>query len=197
MCKRKYIQVSKLLEWMNEEVPIATLGVSTKNIDRLLASCQRRRGGFSQDSKGFAKGGSPCVLIFSILLELNAGHLVHDLRRQGWNDHQLPLDLAQLERNKTLRTSPGLAQQFNDAQWKYCPLRFGVTEEVDIPREHIVPICVKQRINEGGTAFIYQIFVQAEFLDVELKRTVAHSRYDDPNYGPVSFICQKIVFNVS
>lgn len=177
VCGRKYIQVQKLIAWM-------TTGVPNTNVDRLLFACNKVD--FAIDSRKLARGADRCLLIFSILVELGEGSLMHHLRKfDTFKDSSLPIPLAFLESVSTFKQKPGLAHRFNEAQWKYCPLRFELTEEREIAPDRIVPICEKTLIKEGGTSYINEIFVQEEFVDIALRETVPDSRYDDSKFGTV------------
>ncbi|ERF73563.1 hypothetical protein EPUS_07497 [Endocarpon pusillum Z07020] len=182
VCGRQYVQVEKLQEWMTRGKP--------RNIDRLLDSCRKDQHGFPIDTNKYMRGDKKCLLVFSIFLELEEGELIYDLRDRGFVDGRLPLDLAYLER--VLKNKPNLAQRFNKAQWKYTPLKFEFQDqEKESPADRIVPICLKEEINEGGTAVVYQILVQEEFVSKGLRDAVPNSRYNDQKYGPCYFFALK------
>jgi hypothetical protein len=187
VCDKEYIRVKELLKWMVTGSP--------KKVDVLLWSCKSPGENFSYDSKRILQDDTRCLLIFSILLELGEGNLIHALLKHDYTDRKLPLDLAQLERNSTFKQNPGLSKRFNDTQWKYCPVRFELTGERDLTQDHIVPIFCKQRINEGGTAVIYEILVQEEFVNEALRAAVPYSRGVDSQYGPVSCVYQVFPWN--
>ena len=88
VCGREYVQVEKLRKWMQSGSP--------RNIDRLLGFCKRNHHRFSIDTKKLASGDKQCILVFSILIELDEGHLIEDLRDQEVWDYRLPVDLSKL-----------------------------------------------------------------------------------------------------
>jgi hypothetical protein len=177
VCKRQYIQVQKLKRWMIEGQP--------KNVDRLLSACCKRNS-FSLASARIIEGPRMCLLVFSILLELGHGALIEDLRSDEVNDNRLPIPLTVLARRPVFRQYPALLTPFEKAQWKYCPLAFELNEPQCLTADHIVPICFKEQISEGGTARVYEITVQEEFVTKALAEAVPRSRFIDRDYGPVS-----------
>ncbi|OCT51221.1 hypothetical protein CLCR_07949 [Cladophialophora carrionii] len=183
VCKRQYIQVQKLKRWMMEGQPT--------NIDRLLFACGGRKKSFSLVSNKITEGPRKCLLVFGILLELDSGALIEDLRSNEVNDNRLPIPLAVLERHTAFRQYPELLRRFEKAQWKYCALAFELNEPQSLTADHIVPICFKQQISEGGTARIYEITVQEEFVTEALAKAVPRSRFDDPDYGPCHIFALK------
>ncbi|KIW66740.1 hypothetical protein PV04_06040 [Phialophora macrospora] len=183
VCKRQYIQVQKLKRWMLEGQP--------KNVDRLLSACYNKKSGFSLVSAHITEGSRKRLLVFSILLELGHGDLIEDLRSNEVDDSRLPIPLTVLERRTVFRQHPTLVSRFEKAQWKYCPLAFELNEAQSLTADHIVPICFKQQINEGGTARVYEIIVQEEFVTKALAEAVPLSRFIDPEYGPCHIFALK------
>ncbi|EXJ58240.1 serine/threonine protein kinase [Cladophialophora yegresii CBS 114405] len=179
VCGRQYIQVQNLKRWMLEG---RVDGQPTK-VDRLLFACCRSKNSFSLLSDKITEGPWKCLLVFSILLELGNGALIEDLRSPEVNDDRLPVPLAVLERRTVFARYPELLRRFEKAQWKYCPLTFEPNERQSLTADHIVPICRKKKINEGGTARIYEIVVQEEFVTEALAKAVPRSRFVDEDYG--------------
>ena len=151
VCNRQYIQVRKLKQWMAEGDP--------KNLDRLLSACRDNRKSFPIDSNQITKERRQCLLVLSILIELDQGALIEELRSSDVNDNRLPIPLSVLQRRPIFKQHPQLGERFEKAQWKYCPLVFELNEPQSLTADHIVPICFKQQINKGGTSYVYEIIV--------------------------------------
>ena len=136
--------------------------------------------------KLITEGQYKCLLVFSILLELDQGALIEDLRSHEVNDASLPIGLPVLRTRPGFKMHPGLAERFEQAQWKYCPLKFELDERRPVYADHVIPICLKRKINEGGTSHVYEIVVQEEFVSKALAESVPRSRFVDPRYDNVS-----------
>jgi hypothetical protein len=141
----------------------------------------------SQLSKG-------CLRVFSILLHLDRGGLVHRFQRSGIEDSRLPM--SNLEELHTIIKAMGLrdadaknlAQQFHEKQWEFCPIDLDIDMSRHFDKEYIMPICQKQKINDnGGSATgIYLIEVQAEFVSADLKKSASKYNSKKDNFGYVS-----------
>ena len=139
-----------------------------------------------------------CLRVFSILLDLGRGELVHKFHQSYIEDSRLPvsnlddvhytitqmgLDLDDAEARK-------LAQEFHAKQWSFCPIDLSIDMSKDLHEKYIMPICQKQKINEkGGSATgIYLIEVQAEFVSAELKKSASKYNSKEDGFGFVSQI---------
>jgi hypothetical protein len=141
----------------------------------------------SQLSKG-------CLRVFSILLDLDRGDLVHQFQRNGIEDSRLPM--SNLEELHTIIKAMGLkgadaknlAQQFHVKQWEFCPIVLYIEMSRHFDKEYIIPICQKQKINDkGGSAKgIYLIEVQEEFVSRDLKKRTSKYNSKKDNFGYVS-----------
>jgi hypothetical protein len=183
-CGREYIQVAKLTKWMHE----APKG--TTNVDLLLSHC-RSKDRFSIEVSQITGGDRPCLLVFSILLEIDKGNLIELFRKINIDDGKLPLDLTALEKYmRSLKLDKGIAAAFDRRQWKYRPLRFELSDTQMLEPNRIIPICEKGLINlKGGTADVHQILVQEEFVSESIKKIVPTSHCFDPKLGTVSPLC--------
>jgi hypothetical protein len=136
-------------------------------------------------------GTECCVVVFSILLDLGLGHRIVDVRKSV-ADCLLPLELAALkDRLKGLSDGDDLAIKFNEGQWKFSPAQFTADMDKNFFESHIIPICRRAYLNSGGTATVWQISVQEEFVDDTLKSFLADdadAKYDDVKFGMVSWV---------
>ncbi|KUJ16335.1 uncharacterized protein LY89DRAFT_719074 [Mollisia scopiformis] len=138
-----------------------------------------------------------CILIFSILLMMDRGCLVHLFRSQQMFDRNLPINVSALEeifhtmlesaREHGFHLDPiALTHEFDDLQWKFCPARFDLGEEqyFNNPKQ-IIPIVERSILSEsGGTAVLWQVAILEEFVSSKLAVTVTRSRYrEDDNLG--------------
>jgi hypothetical protein len=134
-------------------------------------------------------GAQCCVAVFSILLQIGWGDLIHLFRSHEIFDSSLPVVLFTLkdifrEMIRYLQLedqiSPdALAEDFNNQQWSFCPAIFR-EGEFDFVQNRIIPIFSKEKINtKGGTATLWQIEVLEEFVHESLRKIFEESAYDD------------------
>lgn len=192
-CKRSYVLVSKLTQWLRSKVQV--LGFETTQASRLLHFAHRHSlHGTPVRRQTLSDGENPFLLIFSILLELDMGDLIFSFIRSEKGDIHLPIDLYTLKeifKSNNVTDPEERAKAFDDAQWRYAVPRFELEKVYSFHRNRILPICRKKPINEkGGTAKLWQIEVLEEFVGPRLKQAVRNSCYDPKNgdnLGLVSF----------
>ncbi|KAI9767404.1 MAG: hypothetical protein M1839_004508 [Geoglossum umbratile] len=184
VCGRHYILVGELKEWLRSKQG------SDSRIELLLGAAYRDSTGpgFPITSE---KVSETCLLVFSILLELDLGNLIHRFSRANITDARIPLSLLTL-RERLKANAVGLtdddaeriAQRFNELQWAFCPVRFELDMAINSEKSFIIPVCKKDEIGKGGTARVWMIMVRAEFVGDKLKALVPDSGFDDPTHGP-------------
>jgi hypothetical protein len=196
ICGRTYIRTAKFTKWLRSKIGPGSI---TTQATRLLHAAYHHRiqPGLPISSEQISAGEHGCLLVFSILLELHLGHLVHHFQRQDIVDKHLPIDLRSLQAKiwlmdrEDLPNAESLPERFEKAQWRYCPAIFDLGVGWDHPRNKIIPICKKEQINDkGGTARLWQIAVQKEFVGHRLREAVSNSMFHDTknNLGEVSLI---------
>jgi hypothetical protein len=189
MCGRPYIRVAKLIKWLKSE---ASPGSRVSQVERLLYAAYHDRIELPISIRQVCRSDNCSLLVFSILLELGYGGLFDRFQRQGIVDKHLPIDLRNLKyllEPLRLPNATELAGQFDRKQWAYCAVKFDLYLGQDYPKNRIIPICSKEEINtKGGTARLWQIEVQEEFVGQQLREVVSTSSFDSPHddFGPVS-----------
>jgi hypothetical protein len=155
-CGRPYILVSKLTQWMDSKVRVDTAGQSytTRQANRLLHAAYNpgRWDGpaLPIDVNKLFGDRSRCLLVFSILLELRLSHLIHHFFRKDKVDRHLPIDLNTLESTfRAIETNEAdeRAKQFDNIQWRFCPVQFDLDMSKEFWKDFVLPICNKQPIN--------------------------------------------------
>jgi hypothetical protein len=134
-----------------------------------------------------------CILLFSILLEMGRGELIHEIWNRGKNDRHLPIDLYALLLMFEGMEDPKyqqLAEEFDQRQWKYCPAILEFNKARQYPQNQILPFSKREKINEkGGTAQLWVIEVLEEFVEAKLRMKVEGSKYEcKDGLGPVSIL---------
>ncbi|KAL8972470.1 MAG: hypothetical protein Q9197_002763 [Variospora fuerteventurae] len=182
VCQRSYVLVAELLHWLRSEVH---RGQSTTQAGRLLMAAYGPDWPLRAPTEKLSDRDNCCLLVFTILLLLGKGDLVHLFQRVDILDKHLPINHQQLREKCRIARIPNadqLAAEFDKKQWPMSPAKFEL-HSGQIHHEHkILPICKKEEINKkGGTARVYQIEVKEEFVGKKLRQAVAFSRY---NCGP-------------
>lgn len=179
------------------------LDESTSQATRVLQHVYPNRSDFSYSnlmSREKLLGSEPCIIIFSILLKIGCGDLIHLFSRLQKLDKSLPFSdfeslKALFSRMAGMRGAPldpgDVAEAFFTEQWQFCPVKLGFADFHDHDINEIIPIHRMELISDkGGTAKLWQIEVLKEYVDVKLEEAVPTSEYtpdDDPeNLGPVS-----------
>jgi len=104
------------------------------------------------------------------LLEIGSGKSIEHFMTQDLIDRRLPMSLYKLRTH--LRDIPNgeeLARKFDQEQWKFCPARFELDMDVDYVEQTILPVCKKDLVGKGGTAEVWKIAIQEEFVSESLK----------------------------
>jgi len=196
-CGRAYVLVSRLTRWLNSKCPSADY----TQADRLLAAAYQKRAmtipGLPISKDDLCDRSEGCLVLFSLLLDLGRGELIHELHGREKFDRKFPIDLAQLRsifRDMGIADAEKVAEQFDRLQWKYFPAMLNGQKGRQYPQNQILPFTKRAPINEkGGTAQLFQIEVLEEFVGSRLRDSMKESRYDvtgeddDDGFGPVSY----------
>jgi len=182
VCGRQYVLVDSLTRWLKGGSP-------TTHADKLLAAVyQSRKDPGDPIPSEKLKG---CLLVFSILLVLGRGDLIHAFRRVQIDDRHLPISLQTLQTRISKmelcrKDEDELSAKFNETQWRFCPVKFDLDMDRECVPDEIMPICRKKNVNDkGGTSGVWIIEVYDEFVATELRSVVPHSKYqlsDEQNH---------------
>ena len=189
---RSYVLVETLRTWLRDPSSAKLDDKFVTNTDLLLHAAYFGKSHFPpiEPSRISDRGNDCCIVVFSILLDLELGHLIDSFSRKGITDRRLPEDLSSLtEKLRDLHNGNRVAERFNQRQWKFCPVVFSQHMEKDYFEAHIIPICRQSEPNSGGTAKVRQIVVQAQFVEEPLRRMLEDdpfTSYDDEEFGHVS-----------
>jgi hypothetical protein len=186
LCGRPYVRVTRLIKWLEND---AQPGISRVEILLDYAYRNRRSPAPPLRADDVCKGEESCALVFSILLGLGHGELIDLFENRGLCDKRLPIPLSDLKDLKD-RGFP-YAEEFNKKQWAFCPANFDYHSR-NYHGDRIIPICKREEISDkGGTARLWQIAVQEEFVKESLKERVPNSKFPDGTFGWVSRASQQ------
>lgn len=183
-CGRPYIQVEKLRDWLKEKHTDRTWA------DMCLDEVNQGHNAGSLSLSDINAPGRECLLVFSILCKIGASYLIQHFQRWGLTDTKLPITLLNLEnelKSGSIDNATHLAKKFDESQWAFCPTKFDWSSTFACKKPTILPICRRGILsNKGGTALLWQIAVQEEFVGSSLRARSAKSKFTDSEFGTVS-----------
>jgi hypothetical protein len=195
-CGREYVNVFKLQAWMRSTAP----GWTIDNFTRLLFEAWRNWGGhqppFRPKAESISTGDQCAVLVFSILLELEHGHLIKNFQDEKILDKDLEhagVDyryVVETLQKHNIPDAKRLVERFEEKKWSYCPviIKHRMSNAFRDGR-WVIPFCKRQEVNEkGGTAQVWQVLIQEDFVSREVRDIISGSRIEDADLGPVSVI---------
>ncbi|KIW73675.1 hypothetical protein PV04_01773 [Phialophora macrospora] len=189
-CGRNYIQVEKLRNWLKEKY---SKRPDTTRADLCLEAAMQGHNAGSLSLSDINAPDRECLLVFSILYAIGEPHLIQDFQRWGLTDSKLPISLLELEdelKQGSIPEADRLAKRFDQRQWAFCPARFDWSSTFACKKPTILPICRRGILSKkGGTALLWQIAVQEEFVGPKLRAVSARSKFPDPAFG----ICYQFV----
>ena len=187
VCDREYILVHRLKAWMNN----VEEGGTQNNAGRLLHAVYSNHPKH-QFQPVDSQSISTCLLVFAILLLHGFGDRVHHFRRANIADNILGTSsLSYRTLRHMLRDDAEQANKvltlFDRDRWKFCPVEIrSDMEKTYLYDRQIVPFCKKQAINEkGGTAQVFQVLLQEDFVSSELQDRMSYSKVEDKEFGTV------------
>ncbi|KAK8121989.1 serine/threonine protein kinase [Apiospora sp. TS-2023a] len=178
---RSFILVSAL-----NEALLALNQSGQTTIATFLRSSYDRHGEQKQQNVDELK---PYLPVFYVLLELDAGHLIHRfVERQVGKLPVLPHHLRSIFENQEAEDIPDrlyrcdLPDEFSKHQWRWCPLQFDWRMSQDLSSEHhIIPITTKTLVKSDlGVAsqverrsMLWSVEVPEQFVLKRLKKRVS------------------------
>lgn len=186
-CGRPYMQVEKLRNWLKESCSEHT---DISWADLCLEAAKQGHNAGSLSLGDINAPDRPCLLVFSILCDIGTPSLIQEFQRRGLTDTKLPISLSDLEHELNhlpIDNAALLAKRFDDRKWAFCPVRFDWSSTFACKKSTVLPICRRGILStKGGTALLWQIAVQEEFVGPSLRSISAKSKFNDTEFGPVS-----------
>lgn len=184
-CGRDYVLTSALIEWLGS--PFDDSSPSRSRADRLWRlAYDARFPGFFLPLLNLVEDSQELYLVLSALLSISAGHLTERFRDKGIYDSKLPVKLEELAFLK--ENDKDLPRKFYKQQFRFCAAKFSDTGWENNHADYVVPICRRKLITKGGTASLWQISVQEEFVSQHLRTLASRMNYTDKDYGKVLIV---------
>jgi hypothetical protein len=193
VCGRRYVRHEALKAWMREELQ--------RLIDHVY------KGDYRKPFEAVDIDGRShwYLLVWAILLNIETGDYgkyIESFRTLRIDDRKIPVKITELREvfeinNPGEKVLAHLCKEFGEQQWRYRAVQFELNMNPNCLEQDILPICKKARVKAGGSAEVWQIAVQEEFVDDRLRKAVCnnpHAIYDDSEYGKVCPYIHKILF---
>ena len=185
VCGRYYVRAEALKSWMREELQ--------RLIDYVYKDDYRKPFEVA-DIDG--RSHWQYLLVWATLLNIETGDYgkhIESFRTHRIDDRKIPVKVTELreifERNNSDASLVAhLCKEFGEQQWRYRAVQFERNMNANCLEQEILPICKKAKIKAGGSAEVWQIAVQEEFVDDRLRKAVCnnpHAIYHDSEYGRV------------
>jgi len=195
-CGRPYIQTESFTRWLRSRAP----KTSSKIYADLLLAAAFRKSPMQMINVEQLTGSQCCLVVFSILFQFGRGDLIPLFIRRKIGDGKLPIPLLELKeilqderRQASDRGSQShlrdmgdtdIAEAFNKRQWAFCAATFDDQSSHDHGKDDVVPICRKTLITDkGGTAVLWRVAAQEEFVGQKLRDLSKRTRFKDPDFG--------------
>jgi hypothetical protein len=186
----KYKDTFKILEWMKTE----EFGEKASNADRLLREVFNR-----SQARVFIPNidfdtVDRCYLVFSILLEIGHGDLIDYFRELIKTDQTLDsahFQYKYLEKDlisAKVGNAKDIIDRFDNVRWSYLPPKFKLGFDGRFhDRRQILPFCKREPITEkGGTAQLWQVAIEEDHVQQDLRYPIERSKFKDETFGWVS-----------
>lgn len=133
-------------------------------------------------------------IVLCILLTIDQGKMVTQFQNNQLVDKYLPINYHYLREMLGER----LAEDFNNAQWKFVPASFDI-RSLKIKSQQVLPIHQKESVlkdrrgkpyQKGGTAELFTIEVLEDFVSEKLKSAIQRPPYssEQDDLGLVSLL---------
>ena len=187
-CGRHFILVDRLQDWLRS--PIGGKGTYASRLLHRVAYSNWHKPGLPISSDKFKPGDDCCLLVFSILLNLERGDLIDVFSQKKLVDRLLPIPRHELDAIANDGDHSGLSSAFFELQHLFRPASFDLHDRNIWGEDKVVPIYRKIPIKAGGTAKLWQIDVPEEYVGHALRDISSGSRFnagseEDPDW--VSF----------
>jgi hypothetical protein len=184
-CGNKYKDTVKILEWMNT----VEVGNKASNAALLLKEV------FDHSSRVMPPLTiSHDLLVFSALVEIDRGDLVKVFQEQIndttlWQADYYFSNVRDGLKRGFIKDSDLVIKQFDAVRWSYCPPTFSLGIHKNFyGGKWILPFCRRKEITEkGGTAQLWQVAIQQEHVQEDLRSAIERSKYMDEEFGWVCF----------
>ncbi|OAP62701.1 hypothetical protein AYL99_01928 [Fonsecaea erecta] len=189
-CGRHYIKTNEVLRWMTS----VKAEHKATNLNRLHDEVWRSRPNstFKPSAENFSSGVDCAIIVFSVLLAIDYGHLLDLFVEANITDASVHTASAEyhykilkqyLERAE-VPNADTVVESFKERKWSFCPVVLKRRMHGDFPRRCVFPYYKRQPVNgKGGTAEVFQVLVPAECIEQDLREFLQGSRIEYQDEG--------------
>ncbi|KAH8724817.1 hypothetical protein GQ44DRAFT_727596 [Phaeosphaeriaceae sp. PMI808] len=191
-CQRRVVHVEAMKQWWLSRAPESSDQMKLLRLLDDMALPSHRT--FPLEFQTYFSGQHSCLKVFSLLLSQGQGDLIDRFYDSNMNDKYLAImrkstDESLRDNLRQIRTPDEveeILENFHKERGAFCPLELTLHMNRNLQdTQSIPPFCHKVKMgNKGGTASIYWVAVQKDFiLDEHLKDAISASLYTDDVYG--------------
>ncbi|KAF2031395.1 hypothetical protein EK21DRAFT_88108 [Setomelanomma holmii] len=191
-CQRLIVHVDAMKQWWLRKLSEASEQTKLqKLLDEMPLFSHRM---FPLKYQELLNGKHSCLIVFSLLLKQERGHLIDCFYKSAMNDNYLAIERTQtaeqtlrdnLRDTEHVHETNTILDDFEKQKWAFCSLELTLGMSRSLHGTKVIPpFCHKVKMGDkGGTASIYWVAVQQEFIsDPDLRAAIKDSLYTDPVY---------------
>ncbi|KAI1123858.1 hypothetical protein F5Y10DRAFT_43490 [Nemania abortiva] len=193
--KRQYVRVKRMIDWMRETEPNNTIVNGSLLLEDVYDAANKHSFQFLPIKWEQIISTENCIIMFGLLTILGYGHLIHVFQRHSIHDHLRGaiIQKSMLEDHiESLAELQSFMANFERRRWEFSPVEFNLDMDIVLEDERcVLPFCRKQRINQkGATASLFEVAVEEDFVQGNLRGVIQGSRFTDPVFG----LCYRFAF---
>ncbi|KAJ3578538.1 hypothetical protein NPX13_g2029 [Xylaria arbuscula] len=131
------------------------------------------------------------IVMFGFLTHMGYGQLIDVFRQYSIRDIDLRKPNTILresmlkEKFGSLSDMQTFIENFERQRWEFSPIEFKLGIDLNFNDEQVIlPLCRRQQINsKGATAALWEVVVEEDFVDENLRKAIECTKYDDRNFG--------------
>ena len=191
-CQRHIVHIEAIKQWWLRKT--SETSEQTKLLRLLDEMPPANHRTFPLEPQKLFAGKYSGLAVFSLLLRHDRGELMDRFYDSGIHDNHLAIVSdrtlqANLRQIMPRDEADAVLRDFNEHKWQFCPLELTLDMSQPLHDTKVIPpFCHKIKMGDkGGTASIYWVAVQKDFIsDERLRVAIKDSLYEDPDYGEVS-----------
>lgn len=177
-CQHPFVRTKLLEDWMytvDDTGPENDSGKLKCNGERLVDKTNPIKVYFKDKTSDILNRDDPSIRVLSFLLEKGRANLIYIFKYGGFTDKRIRKKLAGpqsgYEKLSETMISHGVENasefitEFNACIWDYLPAYLdNELDSEDCPDNFFLPFCSRERLNHGGTAEVFRVLIQKEFV---------------------------------
>ena len=125
--------------------------------------------------------------VLAILISIKQGPMIVQFTNKDMTYHDEKLPFAPQQANFPHASDCDLPKLFCEKQWQYCPVETKRFMEYELNDNYILPFCVEEPKDTGGSAYVYKIKVDEEYNELHPTPTRTEVSRHDKLFKPRHF----------